>query len=67
MAQWVRNLTSVAQVSVRGGFHPQPGTVVKDPMLADSIPGLGTSICPRCRHKKKRKEICLYIHRKKSE
>ena len=64
VAQWVKNLTAVAQVAVGGvGSIPGPVQWVKksgDAIIAvwvtamglDSIPCPGTSICQGCGHKK---------------
>ena len=61
VAQWVKNLTAVAQVSAEAQVQsPGPCSGLKDPVWLllwhrsscglDSVPGTGTSMCCRCSH-----------------
>ena len=61
MAQWVKNLTAMAEVTVKVQVRfPTQRRGLKDPALPrcglDSILGPGTSMCHGCGHKKTKKK-----------
>lgn len=71
--QWVKNLTAMAQASAETWVQsPAWCGGLKDPALprhgtghswgSESVPGLGTNICHRWGHKKKKKKV----HHKKA-
>ena len=66
MVQWTKNLTAEARVPVEVKIRSLTqhkwvkGSGVGSTYSLDSIPGLGTSICHGCSHKKKFIEVKKY-------